>query len=317
MREFSFIEEFMKPLGRTDERITLGIGDDAAVLCLDSNEELVVSTDTQVESRHFPVGADDALVVSRAIGCAVSDLAAMGAQPLGFTLSVTTPSLDVEVARRLAKGVAAGIDRYQTPIIGGDTVQGPRSFSVTAMGRVQKGRALRRSGAKDDDDLWVTGSLGGSAAALEDIESSLVGELSELHSVYWQPPCRLAFGQGLAKGIATSCLDLSDGVAGDIRHILKSSDLGAELDVQLLPINPLTIARFGREASFELAFQGGDDYELLFTAPVAKREQIIALGSETNTPVTRIGRLNSNSEILLLVDDGHATICTDLGYGHF
>jgi thiamine-monophosphate kinase len=317
MREFSFIEEFMRPIGRRDEHILLGIGDDAAVLRLGLNEELVVSTDTQVEARHFPVGADDARVVSRAIGCAVSDLAAMGAYPLGFTLSVTTPNLDGEVARSLAEGVAAGVELYQTPLIGGDTVQGSRSFSVTVMGRVPKGSALRRSGAQNDDDLWVTGSLGGSAAALENIESSLAGELSDLHAVYWQPPCRLAFGQGLARDIATSCLDLSDGIAGDIRHILKASNVGAEIDVQLVPINPLTIARFGYEASFELAFQGGDDYELLFTAPAAKREQIVALGSTTNTPVTRIGRLNSDSEILLLADDGNATICTDLGYGHF
>ncbi|RMA82406.1 thiamine-phosphate kinase [Umboniibacter marinipuniceus] len=317
MKEFSFIKEFMKPLSVSDEHVVLGIGDDAAVIRLGENEELVVSTDTQVESRHFPVGADYALVVARAIGCAVSDLAAMGAQPLGFTLSLSCPNLNVELARRIAEGVAMGIERYQTPIIGGDTVQGPFTISVTVMGRVEAGQALRRTGAQDDDDLWVTGTLGGSAAALEEIDNTDIGNLSALDQAYWQPPCRLEFGQGLARGIATSCLDLSDGLAGDVRHILQSSGLGAEIDRGRIPINPLALGRVGRDASFELAFQGGDDYELLFTAPASKRQEVESLSLTSNTPVTRIGRLNLNREILLIVDDGNATICTNSGYGHF
>lgn len=296
--EFELIREFFQ---RTpaDPEVRLGVGDDAALVAVPAGQELVVSTDTLVGGRHFPEQTPPFDIGWKALAVNLSDLAAMGAQARWVTLALTLPASDEIFLREFAQGFFALADRENVTLIGGDTTRGPLSLTVTALGTVPSGQALRRSGARLGDDIYVSGSIGdaglGLRLELEQWQEELPAAAREfaLHRLR-RPEPRLALGRAL-RGIATACLDVSDGLAQDLGHLLAASAVGAELELQDLP-RSAALAAIDPAFADILALGSGDDYELLFTAPLVARGAVSALP----LPCTRIGRITSGQGLRLL-----------------
>lgn len=312
--EFDLIRDyFTRPT--PDAAVRLGIGDDAAVVAVPAGHELVVSTDTLVSGRHFPEAASPFAIGWKALAVNLSDLAAMGAEARWLTLALTLPDNNVDFLREFAAGFFALAEQEKVSLIGGDTTRGPLSITVTAMGVVPAGQALRRDGARPGDDLYVSGTLGDAGLGLrlallqwpdEMAESDRGFLLQRLH----QPTPRLALGRAL-RGLASSCLDVSDGLAQDLGHILQASGVGAVLMLETLP---RSAALRDIDAAFAdvLALNSGDDYELLFTAPAAVREKIAGLGLACQ----RIGRISATPG-LRLQRDGVDIDMPLAGFRHF
>ena len=285
--------------------MALGIGDDCAVLTPAPGQQLAISTDMLVEGRHFFADVDPAALGHKALAVNLSDLAAMGAQPLAFTLALALPPAragDDAWMSGFARGLFALADEHRCALVGGDTTAGPLNISITVLGQVPAGQALRRDGARAGDDIWVSGTLGDARLALLALQGQLTlppDRLAALRQRLERPTPRLALGTAL-RGVATSAIDLSDGLAGDLRHILKASGVGAVLDANALRTAGATAATVTRPAHAPSAdagpdlqhkLTGGDDYELLFTAAPAHRDAVRAAGAASATPVTRIGRI--------------------------
>ncbi len=300
--EFDFIGQFLKSQAAQgqpffDSPFALGIGDDAALIPpLPAGEQMVVATDMLVEGRHYRSDVDPASLGHKVLAVNLSDLAAMGARPVAFTLAAALRSIDQQWLSHFLKGLFDLARSTQCPLIGGDTVglssDAPQSFSVTVLGAVPQGGALLRTGAKPGDDLWVSGSLGDAAYAV----SRWVAD-SKLD---WPSP-RLALGQRL-RGIASAAIDVSDGLGAEVRHLLvesgshRSVPLSATIDWQALPLGAslrlaLQTQSISEDRARVFAATGGDEYELLFTAPVSEREQILAISASLALPLTRIGAL--------------------------
>ncbi|MEO6269786.1 MAG: thiamine-phosphate kinase, partial [Lautropia sp.] len=265
MGEFELIERFFRrPSNRATDAVVLGIGDDCALLRPpDPGQLLAVSSDMLVEGRHFFAGTDPAAVGHKSLAVNLSDLAAMGARPLGFTLAVALPGIDEAWLAGFCRGMFMLADRFDCPLVGGDTTRGPLTISVTVFGQVPAGEVLRRDAARAGEDLWVSGPLGGAAFAVAARRNSTAGiDAGALRRLDWPEP-RVELGQRL-RGIARAAIDLSDGLAGDLRHILAASagnGLMAELFAQQIPLDPC-LAGLRREEALQLALHGGDDYEL-------------------------------------------------------
>nr|WP_245896387.1 thiamine-phosphate kinase [Ottowia oryzae] len=285
--------------------VALGIGDDCALLTPAPGQQLAISTDMLVEGRHFFADVDPAALGHKALAVNLSDLAAMGAQPLAFTLALALPPAragDDAWMSGFARGLFALADEHRCALVGGDTTAGPLNISITVLGQVPAGQALRRDGARAGDDIWVSGTLGDARLALLALQGQLAlppDQLATLRQRLEQPTPRLALGTAL-RGAATSAIDLSDGLAGDLRHILNASGVGAVLDAKALRTAGATAATatglaHARSADagqdLQHTLTGGDDYELLFTAAPAQREAVRAAGAASATPVTRIGRI--------------------------
>lgn len=312
--EFDIIREFFtRPVH--DETVVRGIGDDAALLTVPAGEALVVTTDTLVAGRHFPDHAHANDIGWKSLAVNLSDLAAMGATTRWVSLAITLPSNDASFLRDFSHGFFALADQAHVNLIGGDTTRGPLSITVTAMGSVPVAQALRRDSARPDDDLYVSGTLGdaglGLQLALEQWQDDITAAdrahaLERLH----RPQPRLALGLAL-RGIATACMDVSDGLAQDLNHLLRASHVGAELALDTLPLSPALRAIDPAFATV-LALTSGDDYELLFTAPASTRDAIAALP----VPCTRIGRLTATPGLTFL-RDGLPVAMPVAGYTHF
>ncbi|MGI4814871.1 MAG: thiamine-phosphate kinase [Janthinobacterium lividum] len=277
----------------------LGIGDDCALLTPTVGSQLAVSTDTLVAGRHFFDDVDPAALGHKALAVNLSDLAAMGAMPRAFTLALTLPQADDKWLAAFADGLFALADRYRCELVGGDTTGGPLAINITVFGEVESGRALRRDGAQAGDDIWVTGTLGDARLALglrrgEWLAPTLsAAQLAQLQCAMERPEPRVAAGQAL-RGIAHAALDLSDGLAGDLAHILERSGVRAIVDVDAMPRSsilsrqPLAVQRL-------CGIAGGDDYELCFTASATMRAAIATQAAELALPITRIGRIVSDA----------------------
>lgn len=303
--EFELISRYFAPL------VAEGVGgDDCAVLSLPAAHELVVSTDTLVCGVHFPTVCNAEWLAWRAVGCCGSDLAAMGAIPLGLTLALTLPSVDPTWLADFARGLAAATRNTAIPLLGGDTTQGPLSLTLTVLGAVPNGAALRRHGGQVGDRVWVSGRLGAAAAALTVLEQPERAPL--LLEQYWKPQPRLKLGRALL-GLATAAIDISDGVLADLGHLCTASGCGARLDPTLLPLHPQAVSLLGEPHARELALSGGDDYELCFTAPAAVDEQIAALAAGIGLELHCIGELVAAPGVSLT--DGSAP--RQAGYQHF
>ena len=286
--------------------VALGIGDDCALLTPAPGQQLAISTDMLVEGRHFFADVDPAALGHKALAVNLSDLAAMGAQPLAFTLALALPPAragDDAWMSGFARGLFALADEHRCALVGGDTTAGPLNICITVIGQVPTGQALRRDGARAGDDIWVSGTLGEARLALLALQGQLTlppDRLAALRQRLERPTPRVALGTAL-RGIATSAIDLSDGLAGDLRHVLSASGVGAVLDAQALRAAGATSATSAtgpahapsNDAAQDLqhTLTGGDDYELLFTAAPAQREAVRAAGAASATPVTRIGRI--------------------------
>ncbi len=321
MDEFALINQYFRrsrdAWKSVSAGIEKGIGDDCAILGV-TNQQIVVSTDTMVEGRHFPENCSGEIVAGRVLGGAVSDLAAMGADPLGFTLSLSIPQVDLSWCREFADSLHAKACHWNIPLIGGDTVRGPLSISVTVLGQVPPGQALLRSGAKPDDDIWVSGWLGDAAGGLEITlsgQANLSGSQEILLSRYQTPSPRLELGRKL-RGVATSAIDVSDGLLADWEHIAEASGVGAEIYAERIPIRKELMEICGGARALDYALGGGDDYELCFTAPRKFRELLSEIASE-DVPLSRIGRVRSEKESSVIDPAGKCLEFRHSGFNHF
>jgi thiamine-monophosphate kinase len=266
-----------------------------------------------VEGRHFFAGANAEWLGHKALAVNLSDLAAMGAKPLGFTLALALPNANADWLAQFSQGLFRLAQQWQCPLIGGDTTQGPLTICITALGHVPTGAAIKRSGAKIGDDIWVSGSLGDARLALGALRSEWLLDPSSLENVLprmHQPEPRITLGMQL-RGIASSALDVSDGLLGDLRHILTASQVNAEVLIDQLPTSP-TLAAQTERLRRQCAANGGDDYELCFTAPKHKRVEIESL-STAILPLTRIGSItsaNNGTEPTLLLRDANDNLLT-------
>jgi thiamine-monophosphate kinase len=318
LSEFDLIARFFQRDQAPPAQVALGIGDDCALLTPAVGMQLAISTDMLLEGRHFFPQVDPQTLGHKALAVNLSDLAAMGARPLAFTLSLALPSVEEDWLAAFARGLFALADQQQCPLIGGDTTRGPLNICVTVFGEVPPGLALRRDAAQDGDDIWVSGAVGDArlalASKLDEIEldgASLAQALPRLQ----MPTPRVQLGLAL-RGVANAAIDLSDGLCGDLGHILKRSNLGATLNADALPVGP-ALARQAEGHRRAYALAGGDDYELCFTAPVAKRAQVEAAGAASATPVTRVGSMESKPGLRLTDGQGRALSLAVRAFDHF
>ena len=316
--EFDLIWRFFKAgsesMAQTQiNQVLLGIGDDCALLQPDAAQSLAVTSDMLVEGRHFFANANPEWLGHKALAVNLSDLAAMGAKPVGFTLALALPNANAAWLAQFSQGLFRLAQQWQCPLIGGDTTQGPLTICITALGHVPAGAAIKRSGAKIGDDIWVSGTLGDARLALGALRSEWPLDPSSLEAVLprmHQPEPRIALGMQL-RGIASSALDVSDGLLGDLRHILTASQVNAEVLIDQLPISR-TLAEQTQDLRRQCAANGGDDYELCFTAPTSKRMQVESL-STALLPLTRVGSITSASngtEPILILRDANGNPLT-------
>ena len=314
MGEFELIQHYFKssPCATLSNDISLGIGDDCALLNLDALSELAISTDTLVADVHFPATGNPFLISQRALAVTVSDLAAMGARPIGFTLALTLPYVDEIWLKAFAQGLSSKANECGIVLIGGDTTKGPLSITITVLGDVPKHKALVRSGAKVGDLLCVSGLLGEAAGALplvlkgnEDIEPRLL-------KAYWSPTPQLALGISL-RGKASACLDISDGLVGDCKHIAKASQVGLVIELDKLVISEPLHNLYESTICYEMMLSGGDDYQLAFT--LAHYDVELLKAQYPNIQV--IGRVVTGSDVTILDKQGMPILYSKSSYQHF
>jgi len=311
MDEFALIRKYFSSLTTARRGVVLGVGDDAALLKVPAGEELAVTTDTLIAGRHFSEDTPPADIGWKSLAVNLSDLAAMGAQPRWFTLALTMRLVDPDWLDGFAQGLRALAQETGIALVGGDTTQGPLSITITAIGTLPKGTAMRRSGAKPGDVVCVTGTLGDAALALrqrsdEDLPESLKDRLD-------RPLPRVKAGLAL-RGVARAVIDISDGLAGDLQHILDASKVGAEIRADLLPSSVEFRERAPAEQKLALQVAGGDDYELCACLP---EDSVKRVAKKLDVPLTIVGRITRKRE-LKFVDAQGAEIKQDLhGYRHF
>lgn len=315
--EFDLIRRhFTRPTRHTD----LAGGDDAALLSPTAGQQLVVSTDMLVEGTHFFPGTDATDLGWKTLAVNVSDLAAMGAQPRWAVLALALPAADDTWLGAFADGFFACADAHGVDLAGGDTTRGPLTLTVTVFGEVPNGRAVTRAGARPGDDIWISGMPGRAALGLAHVRGDLTlpdtqrpACLAALH----RPIPRVAAGLAL-RDIASAMLDVSDGLLGDLSHILAQSRVAAVIDEAALPLAALDYPGANADTLRRALLSGGDDYELLFCAPAAARPRIAALAPSLALPFTRIGRVVAPAEGLRLRDAaGQLNPPGTLGYDHF
>jgi thiamine-monophosphate kinase len=318
LSEFELIARYFDRPQAPDNVVKLGVGDDCALLAPPPGQTLAISTDMLVEGRHFFAGADPEKLGHKALAVNLSDLAAMGAKPMAFTLALSLPSADENWLAGFARGLFALADAEGIRLIGGDTTRGPLNLCITVMGSVSVDEALRRDAAKNGDDLWVSGTLGDARLALEVLQGKLTltpALLSLAEERLHRPTPRCALGMAL-RGIAHAAIDVSDGLLGDLGHLLARSQLGAEIDAASLPAGP-ALSQQPADKQTDYMLNGGDDYELCFTAPPEQRDAVLSAAASVNTPVTRIGRLKLGVGIQILDTAGKSLPFTSQSFDHF
>ena len=317
MGEFELIRTVFAaaPCAQGGEGVALGIGDDCALLEVPFGEQLAISTDTLVAGVHFADPCDPFLLGQRSLAVAASDLAAMGATPLAFTLALTLPTVAADWLHAFACGLNQMAQRCNVRLIGGDTTRGPLCLTLTVFGRVPAGQALTRSGARPGDLLCVGGELGNAAGALPLVlgqrsAESFIAEPLLAH--YWSPQPQLALGQAL-RGKATSTLDISDGLLADCGHIAQASRVRLLIEHDRLPISLALQEFLGDAAAQQAALSGGDDYVLAFTLPAIELPTLLADG----WPIHVIGRVVEGQGVGVLDANGQDITPTTRGYQHF
>jgi thiamine-monophosphate kinase len=273
-----------------------------------------------VEGRHFFEGADARMLGHKCLAVNLSDLAAMGAKPVGFTLALSLPAANAAWLEAFSGGLFELADAFGCELVGGDTTKGPLNICITIFGELEPGRALRRDAAKAGDDIWISGTLGDARLALACYwnQYALSGaDLTAAGLRMHMPSPRVALGMALAAdGIAHAAIDISDGLVGDLGHILAASHVGATLDVDALPAGPVLAAQPGALRRRYCA-AGGDDYELCFTAPAAHRDAIAAASARARTAVTRVGAIDEMEGLRMVGHDGQPLALGLKGFDHF
>lgn len=318
MKEFDLIQRYINSCGYVRKDVPLGIGDDAAITKVPEGQQLVVTTDTLVESVHFLPDAPANAVAHKMLAVNLSDLAAMGAEPAWINLSLSIPANHDEAWLELFFQTLNTLTHYyRVQLIGGDTVSGPLTLTLTAMGFIPENNALTRSGARPGDWLYVSGTLGDAGAGLQLLQKQATA--SEQDSValthrHYFPTPRVALGTALRR-LASACIDVSDGLLADLSHVLRASGCGAVVQVDRLPLSA-SIKRVCDEPQ-ALAMTAGDDYELLFTVAEEQKGSLETILSSTNVPVTCIGQLTGVAgKIELRLHNEPYPLPTTLGYEH-
>ena len=315
--EFELIRRFFASAAcaGTQPGVVQGIGDDCALLALPAGEQLAISTDTLVAGVHFPEAADAFLLAQRGLAAAASDLAAMGAAPMGFTLALTLPVADTHWLHDFAAGLDVMAKACGLALVGGDTTRGPLSMTFSVLGRVPAGQALTRSGARNGDLLCVGGALGDAAAALPLVlgQASAADEIAgPLLERYWSPQPQLALGQAL-RGRATAALDISDGLLADCGHLAKASAVGLLIERSRLPLSPAILQLLDEPRARECALTGGDDYLLVFTLPPAELASLQADWPQVEV----IGQVITGTGVEVVDAAGNQVTPRQSGYQHF
>ena len=296
LSEFALIRQYFQRARPGHSSTVLGIGDDCALVQPTPGRQVAISSDMLVEGRHFFAGADARMLGHKCLAVNLSDLAAMGARPTAFTLSLALPAANRDWLAGFSAGLFALADEYGCELIGGDTTKGPLTICITIFGDLAPGQALRRDGAQAGDDVWISGTLGDARLALGAYwnEQTLTpAQLEHAAPRMHMPTPRVALGRALAEqGLAHAALDISDGLIGDLQHILAASHVGATLDADALPAGPV-LATQDQALRRRFTAAGGDDYELCFTAPPHQRAAILAAGRACATPVTRVGIIDA------------------------
>lgn len=328
MGEFDLIRRYFTraPTKTPPPQVMLGVGDDCALLAPTPGMHLAVSSDMLVEGRHFFAGTDPARLGHKALAVNLSDLAACGARPLGFTLALALPRADEAWLAAFSQGLLSLADAHGCALVGGDTTQGPLNLCITVLGEVPPDQALLRSGAQPGDDLFVSGTLGDARLALEALQGRTNLPPTLLQAARQrleQPTPRVALGLAL-RGVASAALDVSDGLLGDLDHILHASGVGARVDtsitIQLIASGALpesAACHFDPDFLHQCTLAGGDDYELLFTAPASARAAVAAAAQASGTPVTRIGGIEAEPGIRLINAQGQPVVHRYASFDHF
>jgi len=313
--EFDLIARYFT---RPPARAVLGVGDDCALLAPAPGMQLATSCDLLIEGRHFLSTVDPRRLGHKALAVNLSDLAACGARPIAFTLALALPQVDEAWLDGFAAGLWALADAHGCELIGGDTTQGPLAICITVFGELPQGAALLRSGARAGDDLYVSGTVGSARLALEAFRGTiaLAGEaFTQARLAMERPQPRVALGLAL-RGVASSAIDVSDGLLGDLGHVLRRSRVGAEIEVDAVPrarelaAQPLAVQR-------ECTLAGGDDYELLFTAPSERAAAVMQAAASAGVGVTRIGRITADPGLRLTDAAGAPLAQAFAGFDHF
>lgn len=315
--EFSLISDYFKEL--TDQQdVTVGIGDDAAIIDIKKDQQIAVATDTLVASVHFPDDASAEQIATRALCVNLSDMAAMGALPKWFTLALSMPKelVSSQWLQGFSQGLAKVADQYNVSLIGGDTTAGPLTISITVVGEIPTGQSLRRDGAGPDDIIYVSGTLGDGAAALHQFKNPVLPSNNRLTQRFYQPQPHIDLGLGL-RAYASACIDISDGLAADLSHLSKASGVSASINSQSLPIHA-DIRQDYAQQSMSWALTGGDDYQLCFTVPLIQQKDFECWARSNNFDVTAIGNMMplDHNQTYLKIDNKKPSITTG-GYSHF
>ncbi|SDM73926.1 thiamine-phosphate kinase [Oryzisolibacter propanilivorax] len=323
MGEFDLIARYF---ARPARRSPLGVGDDCALLAPRPGMQLAVSSDMLVEGRHFFPDVYPAHLGHKALAVNLSDLAACGARPLAFTLALALPRVDAVWLEGFSQGLLALADAHGCELVGGDTTQGPLNICITVFGEVPASAALLRSGARPGDDVWLSGRTGQARLALDALRGQIHADdalLTLLRQRLERPMPRLALGQRLV-GLASSAIDVSDGLLGDFSHILSASRVGARIDIDVatdLLAGCQRLQRagggFDRGLLMRCALAGGDDYELVFTAHPDRRDAVEAAGADSGTRVTRIGSIEAQPGLRLVDRTGAALNGRFPSFDHF
>ena len=314
--EFELIRRYFDRPARS---ALLGVGDDAALVKPGPGMALAISTDMLLEGCHFAAGAEARALGHKALAVNLSDMAAVGATPRWVTLALALPRADEAWLAAFTAGLYALAERYQIDLVGGDTTRGTLAIVITILGEVPEGYALLRSGARAMDDIWISGELGGAALGLAHLQRRVSLEAQDAAQAATRlnsPEPRVALGQRL-RGIAGSAIDISDGFAGDLQHVLESSSVGAQVRYASLP-RPAAFARLADPLlEAECVLSGGDDYELLFTAAPARRAELQALAVELGVALTRVGSVRAGAPKLELLDAAGRAMPQAVGFDHF
>jgi thiamine-monophosphate kinase len=310
--EFEIIQRYFK---KKMKQTALGVGDDAAMIHVRNNYQLAISSDMLIENIHFLKNTNPSHLGWKSLAVNLSDIAAMGATPKWATLSISLPKINHAWLKKFSKGFFECADKFGIDLIGGDTTKGPLSISITIMGESKKNEALLRSGAKINDDIWVTGQLGLASMGL----ANLQGQLKLPPRIKMKciraleiPNPKTFLGSYLSR-YANSCIDISDGLIQDLRHILKASKVGASLLLNDIPCEKF----IHTSKQYQFVLNGGDDYELLFTAAKKDRTFIKKIAKKTNTPVTMIGNITKKKALNILSEQGKSIKFNPKGFDHF
>lgn len=318
--EFQLIQQFFQreQAEQPAAGVLLGIGDDCALLQIPNGQQLAVTVDTLVAGVHFPVDADPQLIAERALRTNLSDLAAMGADPLWFTLALTLPDANEDWLRSFSRGLFACAREYGIALVGGDTTSGPLTITIQAMGAIAPQQTMRRDGANAGDFILVTNTLGDGAAALASIQNKCT--FNDEHTEYllqrfYRPIPRLS-ESALIRELASSALDISDGLVADLQHICDVSDLGAVIDIENIPLSAAVLSLADSGQAYQWALAGGDDYELCFTVPPENMADIAMLIAQGKLNATVIGEMIPGHNVICEYEGEPFALATT-GYQHF